>query len=208
MSGMEARAVPTELGFETMAVALPSARGVYTAEEFARLQPEKFALCVRALALGYKIDPIRRALEVAWETVRAVRDRKGSNIREHKKELMGLCFGIAERGLEELLQDDKRMARLDAVQIGILIDKGLLLGGEATSIVERREGLPALEALKAALAEAAAGGGPAGSPRAPGMGLEGEKGFALSDGARADLAPGRVIEAEVVYRELGATQDT
>jgi hypothetical protein len=203
MSGMEARAVPTELGFETMAVALPSARGVYTAEEFARLQPEKFALCVRALALGYKIDPIRRALEVAWETVRAVRDRKGSNIREHKKELMGLCFGIAERGLEELLQDDKRMARLDAVQIGILIDKGLLLGGEATSIVERREGLPALEALKAALAEAAAG-----SPRAPGMGLEGEKGFALSDGARADLAPGRVIEAEVVYRELGATQDT
>jgi hypothetical protein len=203
MSGMEARAVPTELGFETMAVDLPSARGVYTAEEFARLQPEKFALCVRALALGYKIDPIRRALEVAWETVRAVRDRKGSNIREHKKELMGLCFGIAERGLEELLQDDKRMARLDAVQIGILIDKGLLLGGEATSIVVRREGLPALEALKAALAEAAAG-----SPRAPGMGLEGEKGFALSDGARADLAPGRVIEAEVVYRELGATQDT
>lgn len=202
--GTQERRVGTELGFETFEVQLPTVRGVYSAVEFERREPEKFALCVRALALGYKVDAIRRALGVAWETVRAVRDRKGTEIREVKKALAGLCFGIAERGLEELMADDKRMARLDAVQIGILIDKGLLLTGEATSIVERREGLPALEGLMASLREVGAGLG-------AGMGLEEGKGFAMglaAPGEGLGVAPGSGPVREAEWVELGHSKDS
>lgn len=182
----------TELGFATMELSLPTERGVYSAEEFERREPGKFSLCVRALALGYKLDQIRKALGVAWETVRAVRDRKGETIREQKKRLGDLCFGIAERGLEEMLQDDKRMARLDAVQLAILIDKGLLLAGEATSILEKREGAPALESLLQTIRDVTGG--------APGVGLR-EEGFALGGG----VGGGPVIEVEPV--ELGVARD-
>lgn len=178
---MNEQSVTTELGFATFERDLPTVRGVYSAEEFKRLKPSEYDLCVRALALGYKLDQIRKALGVAWETVRAVRDRDGENIREHKKRLAGLCFGIAERALEELFADDKRMGKLDAIQIGILMDKGLLMSGEATSINENRQTMPALDGLFQAMRDVA-------GKHAGGMGLK--EGESLQEGAGSGLARG------------------
>lgn len=184
--------VPTEIGFHVIELPTAHVRGEYSAKEFQRLHPEKFDLCVRALALGYSLEAIRMDLKVAWETVRAVRDRFGSHVRDHKKRLSDQCFGIGERALEALAADDKRIAKLDAVSIGILIDKGLLLAGEANSIVERRDGLPALERYEQALVQ---------------MGSERGKISAEGSGERvADRWPGEpVIEAE--YVEIGVPDD-
>lgn len=190
----ERREITTELGLTIEeAERMAGPRGRYTAKDFRRCHPDKYDLCVRALAAGFPKDAIRRDLNIAWETVRAVEaEEHATGIRDQKRILAELCYSVAGRGLEELLADDKRMGKLSVIEIGILIDKLLVLNGEAGSIHEVRVTEPAVAKLADAQAKLAAR-----------MGLEGGNVSALPAPAPrlADLAVGPVIEAEIV--ELG-----
>jgi hypothetical protein len=120
---------------------LAGSRGSYNAEQFRIRHPDKFAGIVMALGCGFKLNAIARAYGVAWETVRAIQSAElPAPLRESKRKLGQRMTALVERWVDELEDDPARVAKLSAIDIGILTDKGLLLQGEATSITERRDG--------------------------------------------------------------------
>lgn len=138
----------TELGFtvETW----QAQRGTYTARQFQERWPDKYAVICQALALGMSLEAIRKAAGVAWETVRAIRDsQQPVSLRELKGRLAGLLGGILTQRLEQIADDPQAVAKLGMLDIGIALDKLLLLHGEASSIVETRMAPPTVAAFEA-----------------------------------------------------------
>jgi len=185
----------TELGMLVEVRAQLEARGVYDASRLRARKPELFQVIARLLASGVcGKDEIARLCGVAWETVAAVEAAAASDIRDFKRVLSGR-LRLAISAAADKLIDQARAGDLDAIAFGILVDKLLLIEGEATARVELVED-PATAAFRAAMAalasQAAAGG-------APGMGLVGGnpgKGAAL--GAGAGMPAGPLVEVDVV----------
>ncbi len=117
-----------------------STLGEFTGERFASRRPEDYRLCVAMLAEGLHIIQIARLLKVSPKTIRAVEEREGLPIAQEKEKLSRLAHHgarLAFEGVVEDLSDEKRRAKIhprDKAIIGsILVDKGQLLAGEATS---------------------------------------------------------------------------
>jgi len=184
----------TELGFFVDVRERLEARGVYDASRLKSHRPELYAVIARLLASGIcGKEEIRTLCGVAWETVAAVEADAAPTIRDFKQRLSGR-LRLAISAAADRLIEQARAGQLSAIDFGILVDKLLLIEGEATARIELVED-PAAAAFRqamAALASQAAGA-------APGMGLAGGnvgKGAAL--GAGPGMAGAPVFEVEAV----------
>ncbi len=185
----------TELGFFVDVRARLEARGVYDASRLKSQRPELYAVIARLLASGIcGKEEIRTLCGVAWETVAAVEADAAPTIRDFKARLSAR-LRLAISAAADRLLEQARAGELSAIDFGILVDKLLLIEGEATARVEIMED-PAAAAFRQAMAAIA---GQAASS-APGMGLAGGN---LGKGAAALSAPGSrpgapVLEVQAV----------
>jgi hypothetical protein len=145
-----------DLELETALAALPKdERGTYTGQGLKAKDPHRYALIVRGLAQGMKKAVLAKALDVSWETVRAVeRAEIGISIREQKKTFADELADVLELGISGLKTRAKD-GKLSALDWGILNDKWMAAVGEATSIVEIKGEDPAVAAYRSFLEGAA-----------------------------------------------------
>ena len=125
------------------------AQGTYTAERFRARRPEAFSVCIALLGSGLGINRIAQLLAVSDHTVLAVRDGSLSEVARARAEDSRACATTARRLLDrirERVDDEEQMAdegiKDMTIALGILEEKSLLLGGEATQIVDVRHAAP------------------------------------------------------------------
>lgn len=175
--------------------------GVYTAERLFKHKPEIYRAIVALLA--EKIGQIRIGglLGVSPNTVRAVAEREGQSVDMVKKVLSARAMGVASlatEGLEEDLSDPMRRRMIaskdKAIIVGVMVDKGLLLAGEANVRMEISDIKPpdhdAYNAYLAGLKNV--------TPTRGSGGTAGQKGAADGDGqaGAAGGVPGTVIDVD------------
>lgn len=155
----------TELGFFVDVQARLEARGFYDASRLKAQRPDIYQVIARLLASGIVgKEEIRQLCGVAWETVAAVEADAAPTIRDFKSRLSAR-LRLAISAAADRLLEQARAGELTAIDFGILVDKLLLIEGEATARVEIVDD-PAAAAFRqamAALAPAAmglAGGNP------------------------------------------------
>lgn len=136
----------TELGFpvdvEERAIKL---RGTYDGSRL----PEAAKVAISALLTlpGVKVETIAKELGTSWETVAAIRQQCSGTIREFKAGLSAQLRTLIDLALPAM-QAKAKEGKYDPVQIAILIDKILILEGEASSVIEHRHTVsPALQAF-------------------------------------------------------------
>lgn len=118
--------------------------GEFTGERLFRDRPGVYAAAVRMIAEGQSISATSRALGISRNTVCAVRDREGVSVEQEKKELLRDLRRASRLGVEKVLEllPDTKSAKDAAIVTAVMVDKGQLLAGEATSRVERVEAKP------------------------------------------------------------------
>lgn len=118
--------------------------GEFTGERLFRDRPGVYAAAVRMIAEGQSISAAARALGISRNTVCAVRDREGVSVEQEKKELLRDLRRASRLGVEKVLEllPDTKSAKDAAIVTAVMVDKGQLLAGEATSRVERVEAKP------------------------------------------------------------------
>ena len=116
-----------------------AAAGEFTGERLHRDRPAIYAAAVRMIAEGQSISAAARALGISRNTVCAVRDREGVSIEQEKKELLRDLRRASRLGVEKVIEllPDTKAAKDAAIVAAVMVDKMQLLGGEATSRVER-----------------------------------------------------------------------
>ena len=126
-------------------VQVPAAAGHFTAERLAAQHPQKYQAAVRLVAAGLPRIQISQALGISHHTLLALVAREGPAIAQEKERLKRLSFYGAGLCLESILDDladDEKRAKMSARDkawvAGVLTDKGLVLGGEASVIHEIR----------------------------------------------------------------------
>jgi len=180
------------------AVRLPTAAGHFTGELLAEREPAKYAAAVRLVAAGLPRIQIASTLHISHHTLLAVIRREGAAIAQEKERLKrlalygaGLCM---ESILDDLADEEKRakmLPRDKAWIAGVLTDKGLVLGGDATVIHEIRSA-PDHEAFNRAIEAEGVEVGPAAT------GLGGE-----TPGQKGSVEPGADELAAVVEAPSG-----
>lgn len=143
-----------EIGLEKL-----EAAGEFTGERLLTRRPDAYRAVVRMAAEGLSISATARALGVSRNTVAAVREREGFTIEQDKKELLRDVRKAARLSVERAIEliPTISSAKDAAIVAAVMVDKGQLLSGEATSRVERvevqedklREMLAALPILEA-----------------------------------------------------------
>lgn len=143
-----------ELGIEKL-----EAAGEFTGERLLARRPDAYRAVVRMAAEGLSISATARALGVSRNTVAAVREREGISIEQEKKELLRDVRKAARLSVERAIEliPAINSAKDAAIVAAVMVDKGQLLSGEATSRVEKvevqedklREMLAALPVLEA-----------------------------------------------------------
>lgn len=126
----------TELGFTVEATVRQQleARGHYTAD---RVPEPLRRVIVKLLGAGLGKQTIAELVGCAWETVRAVDVAHASSIRDQKESIAHRLRLIIDAGTEDMLGRIRAGAlKVSPLELGILIDKWLLLSGEATARVE------------------------------------------------------------------------
>ena len=121
-----------------------AAAGEFTGERLFRDRPAVYAVAVRMIAEGLSISAAARALSISRNTVCAVRDREGVSVEQEKKELLRDLNRASRLGVEKVLEllPETKSAKDAAIVAAVMIDKRQLIGGEATSRVERVEVKP------------------------------------------------------------------
>jgi len=116
-----------------------AAAGEFTGERLHRDRPAIYAAAVRMIAEGQSISAAARALGISRNTVCAVRDREGVSVEQEKKELLRDLRRASRLGVEKVIEllPETRAAKDAAIVAAVMVDKMQLLGGEATSRVER-----------------------------------------------------------------------
>jgi hypothetical protein len=199
----------TELGFSVEVVDHDVVRGNYDASRLALRNPKLVSAIAFLLGLHYMPwDVIASACGVDWETVAAVAELRKESIREFKGRL-SQQLGLVMQAMVPVLMEKVRKHQVTFLDLKLLHDVWAPLSGEASSIVETRQALPALDGLMRVIAEEMGHKG-----EGAGMGLE--RGENLANGAGAGSAAGAVgptsdgvreailVEAEPV--ELGVEQ--
>lgn len=201
--GTVSEAVQTDLGFFVDVRERLEQRGIYDASRLRSQRPELYQVIARLLASGIcGKEEIRQLCGVAWETVAAVEADAAPTIREYKARLSGR-LRLAISAAADRLIEQARAGELSAVDVAILIDKLLLLEGEATARVELVEdpAASAFRAAMAALAGQATAAGLAGMGTAGGFigkGAGGAAGAAGGGLAAGSPGGGPVLEVEAV----------
>lgn len=112
----------------------------YTGERIAR-DRQRYDAIVQALSTGIPVDWIVKGFHVHPSTVAAIAQREKTSIEEQKKSMGAEMLRAARMSVQSFMQDlvaGKVTAKDKAIAAGIFTDKGLLLQGQATSIVETR----------------------------------------------------------------------
>lgn len=165
----------------------------YTAEVFERCRPDDYKMVVKGICLGISKHRIRIAFGVSWRTVRAVEQRLNpTTVAQVKRELSERCFDLGRQWLELVEGDPKLLAAMGPVGFGIVVDKALLLNGEASTIIEHQikdaSTLRAEEAFR---------------PPAQGMGWERGKVPAIGGGANDLIDQSKVIDVTAEVLTIG-----
>lgn len=187
--------VQQELGISVPAAAALAHRGQYTAEQFQRLNPDKYDLVLHLLGCAWSKEHIRTVVGCAWETVDAVSkspDAAGK-IREVSLRIADLCESITEAGLQSLLT--KAIAgKLSALDVKLVFEVGQLAKGLPTCITDGSVKHVTLDDFTAALKQLRD------VTPAPGMGSGGGEILTLPE-AGLGLPGTPALEAEVLPRE-------
>lgn len=151
----------TELGFSVpISEAVQTLRGTYDGSRL----PAAAKLAISALLSlpGLKIETIAESLGTSWETVAAIREQCRGSIREFKEGLSAKLQTAVELAMPQLLEQ-ARAGKLTAFDIGLLVDKIMLLSGEAGMVIEHRHTVsPAVDRFTSVIEQI----------KAAGMGLE------------------------------------
>jgi hypothetical protein len=130
---------PEDLPSSAAQLEAAAAMGEYTGELLRRRKPELYSAAVALLGHGMGVRRTAKITGLSPRSVMGVADREGSTIATLKestaKDLLRLGQLGAEACLESLLNNEEinKSERRDLmVAVGIAIDKGLLLAGEAT----------------------------------------------------------------------------
>lgn len=120
--------------------------GEFTGERLFAQRPETYQWIVSLLAEHVGVIRIGKLLKVSPNTVRAVQQREGIAIDIEKKRIAELCHqgaALAFEGVIEDLSDPVKRGKIPtrdkAVAGAVMVDKGQLLAGEATSRLELHE---------------------------------------------------------------------
>jgi hypothetical protein len=193
-----------------------AAAGEFTGERLHRDRPAIYAAAVRMIAEGQSISAAARALGISRNTVCAVRDREGVSIEQDKKELLRDLRRASRLGVEKVIEllPETKAAKDAAIVAAVMVDKMQLLGGEATSRVERVDVKPdqvkayldALPVLDAELVEISMGvPGEAAGQKAAGLEAAAPALLVASSDVRSDVAGHGNTDAEEDETTLGAT---
>lgn len=132
----EAGAIQPALFPDEQAYEAAERRGEWTLERLRVRRPEILVLIARMCAEGLSTLSIARACQVSPNTVTAVRRLEQKSIDEHKQELLTMTRSAARLTLERVIECAPTMKPGEAsVAFGIVTEKMLLLGGDATTIV-------------------------------------------------------------------------
>lgn len=115
--------------------------GNYTGERLAKRDEAKYRQVVEWLSEGKSVNLVSKLSGWCWREVDRIRQREPKLISEGKQSLAALCFTnarAAAEGFREDLADGKVSPKDKAIGFGIFSEKGLLLEGHATQIVEER----------------------------------------------------------------------
>ena len=125
-----------EIGLEKL-----EAAGEFTGERLLARRPDAYRAVVRMAAEGLSISATARALGVSRNTIAAVREREGFTIEQDKKELLRDVRRAARLSVERAIEliPTINNAKDAAIVAAVMVDKGQLLSGEATSRIERVE---------------------------------------------------------------------
>ena len=125
-----------EIGLEKL-----EAAGEFTGERLLARRPDAYRAVVRMAAEGLSISATARALGVSRNTVAAVREREGFTIEQDKKELLRDVRRAARLSVERAIEliPTINSAKDAAIVAAVMVDKGQLLSGEATSRIEKVE---------------------------------------------------------------------
>lgn len=189
--------VQAELGFPLdpdAPVDPDKVRGNYDVSRLEKNNPKLVRAIAALLSMHFlRHDAIARMVGVSWETVAAIAATRRESIREFKGRMEQRLRFIGEAMLPVLL-DQIRHGKVSMLDLKLWHEVWAPLAGEATTIVETRDGAPALEGFLAMIRDEAA-------KHAPAMGCEEGK---LCAGAPTPSPA--VIEAE--YLELGTPNDS
>lgn len=125
-----------EIGLEKL-----EAAGEFTGERLLTRRPDAYRAVVRMAAEGLSISATARALGVSRNTVAAVREKEGISIEQEKKELLRDVRRAARLSVERAIEliPTINSAKDAAIVAAVMVDKGQLLSGEATSRIEKVE---------------------------------------------------------------------
>lgn len=126
---------------------LPEAtqRERFTAERVAKNR-ELYTCITALLGVGYGCGKVAHMLHVSEHTVRSVRDREASTIAGDKERFGQECLRTAAKLRTRVESQVDEMSGKDAaISLGILTEKGLLLTGSATAIVETKRAVTAAD---------------------------------------------------------------
>jgi len=125
-----------EIGLEKL-----EAAGEFTGERLLTRRPDAYRAVVRMAAEGLSISATARALGVSRNTIAAVREREGFTIEQDKKELLRDVRRAARLSVERAIEliPTINSAKDAAIVAAVMVDKGQLLSGEATSRIEKVE---------------------------------------------------------------------
>lgn len=128
--------VQRSLFSEDQAYEVLEQHGEFTGERLRERKPEVYQLVIRMIAEGLSTRSIARACSVSPNTVEAVRRTERISIDAQKQELLAMTRSAARLTLERVIELAPSMKPGEAsVAFGIVTEKMLLLGGEATTIV-------------------------------------------------------------------------
>ncbi len=108
-----------------------------------RHRPEDYRRVVHDLSTGRSIKKICKTYEISPDVVVAIRQREGITINKLKTLLsdkMAMASQMAVEALMDSIMEDKIKPHSLPFATAVLVEKAMLLGGEATSRVEVKEG--------------------------------------------------------------------
>jgi hypothetical protein len=134
----------TELGFPVdVERRLVKLRSLYNGSQL----PTEAKLAITAMLSlpGVKIDVIAKELGTSWRTVQAIREDCRNSLSEFREGISKALMSAVELVMP-IVQEKARTGELTVFDVALLIDKILLLKGEATSITEVRHDSPLMQA--------------------------------------------------------------
>lgn len=114
--------------------------GIFSGERLKAKSPETYSAAMAMLGQGAPIRTIANELKISVNTVLAIKSSEANFIETEKKELAAKMMALASVGVDRLIDkvEDLPIGQLPLLT-AIMIDKAVLLNGDATHVIEHRE---------------------------------------------------------------------